>query len=71
MSDMQCMLQVSPERLLMAGHQDKMLDFNLSHCKEQELVSNNQSKFEYYAKYHSFAYIKIYLFHLYFFAIYR
>lgn len=39
MVDMQCMLQISPTRLLMAGHQDKIIDFNLTRGKETGLVS--------------------------------
>lgn len=34
MAEMQCMLQISPTRLLLGGHQDKLIDFNLSVCKE-------------------------------------
>lgn len=38
MNDMQCMLQISPNRLLMGGHQDKIIDFNLTRGKETGLV---------------------------------
>lgn len=38
MNDMQCMLQISPTRLLMGGHQDKIIDFNLARGKETGLV---------------------------------
>lgn len=38
MNDMQCMLQISPTRLLMGGHQDKIIDFNLTRGKETGLV---------------------------------
>lgn len=38
MNDMQCMLQISPTRLLMGGHQDKIVDFNLTRGKETGLV---------------------------------
>lgn len=39
MQEMQCMLQMSPTRLLMGGHQDKLIDFNLNLCKETMSVS--------------------------------
>ncbi|XP_066260794.1 PAN2-PAN3 deadenylation complex catalytic subunit PAN2 [Euwallacea similis] len=38
MSDMQCMLQVSPTRLIMGGHRDKLIDFNLQICKETQVI---------------------------------
>ncbi|KRT85961.1 Peptidase [Oryctes borbonicus] len=38
MTEMQCMLQLSPSRLLLAGHQDKLIDFNMSMCKETNLI---------------------------------
>ncbi|CAH1129083.1 unnamed protein product [Ceutorhynchus assimilis] len=38
MSDMQCMLQLSPSRLLIGGHRDKLIDFNLQICKETQVV---------------------------------
>nr|XP_012143234.1 PREDICTED: PAB-dependent poly(A)-specific ribonuclease subunit PAN2 isoform X4 [Megachile rotundata] len=38
MVDMQCMLQISPTRLLMGGHQEKIIDFNLTRGKETGLV---------------------------------
>ncbi|XP_014488070.1 PREDICTED: PAB-dependent poly(A)-specific ribonuclease subunit PAN2 isoform X2 [Dinoponera quadriceps] len=38
MNDMQCMLQISPTRLLMGGHQEKIIDFNLTTGKETGLV---------------------------------
>ncbi|XP_044730900.1 PAN2-PAN3 deadenylation complex catalytic subunit PAN2 isoform X2 [Chrysoperla carnea] len=41
--EMQCMLQLSPTRLLMAGHQDKMIDFNLTIGKETELIPAGES----------------------------
>lgn len=44
MTEMQCMLQLSPSRLLMAGHQDKLIDFNMSVCKETSLVSTLPSR---------------------------
>ncbi|XP_050298405.1 PAN2-PAN3 deadenylation complex catalytic subunit PAN2 isoform X2 [Anthonomus grandis grandis] len=39
MADMQSMLQVSPSRLLMGGHGDKIVDFNLDICKEAQVVT--------------------------------
>lgn len=39
MSEMQCMLQMSPTRILMGGHRDKLIDFNLQICKETQVVS--------------------------------
>lgn len=38
MVDMQCMLQISPTRMLMGGHQEKLIDFNLTRGKETGLV---------------------------------
>ncbi|XP_019760308.1 PAN2-PAN3 deadenylation complex catalytic subunit PAN2 isoform X1 [Dendroctonus ponderosae] len=37
MSEMQCMLQMSPTRLLIGGHRDKLIDFNLQICKENQV----------------------------------
>ncbi|XP_017771009.1 PREDICTED: PAB-dependent poly(A)-specific ribonuclease subunit PAN2 isoform X1 [Nicrophorus vespilloides] len=34
MTEMQCMLQLSPHRLLLGGHKDKLIDFNMAVCKE-------------------------------------
>ncbi|XP_074037897.1 PAN2-PAN3 deadenylation complex catalytic subunit PAN2 isoform X1 [Leptinotarsa decemlineata] len=34
MDEMQCILQMSPTRFLIGGHQDKLIDFNLGICKE-------------------------------------
>ena len=36
---MQCMLQISPTRLLMGGHQEKLIDFNLTRYTPTGLVS--------------------------------
>lgn len=36
---MQCILQISPTRFLIGGHQDKLVDFNLTSCKETIVVS--------------------------------
>lgn len=33
------MLQISPTRLLMGGHQEKIVDFDLARGKESGLVS--------------------------------
>lgn len=43
MIDMQCMLQISPTRLLVGGHQEKILDFNLTRGKETGLVSETHN----------------------------
>lgn len=43
MNDMQCMLQISPTRLLMGGHQEKIIDFNLTRGKETGLVHVGES----------------------------
>ncbi|XP_051153059.1 PAN2-PAN3 deadenylation complex catalytic subunit PAN2 isoform X2 [Leptopilina boulardi] len=43
MIDMQCILQISPTRLLMGGHQDKLIDFNLTRGKETGLVNVGES----------------------------
>ncbi|XP_066582928.1 PAN2-PAN3 deadenylation complex catalytic subunit PAN2 isoform X2 [Prorops nasuta] len=43
MIDMQCMLQISPTRLLMGGHQDKIIDFNLTRGKESGVVHAGES----------------------------
>ncbi|KAH0951906.1 hypothetical protein HN011_002510 [Eciton burchellii] len=38
MNDMQCMLQISPTNLLMGGHQNKIINFNLTRGKEVGLI---------------------------------
>jgi hypothetical protein len=35
---MQCQLQISRDTLLMGGHQDKVIEFNLSQGQETNLV---------------------------------
>lgn len=35
---MQCQLQISQDTLLMGGHQDKIIEFNLSQGQETNLV---------------------------------
>lgn len=39
MNDMQCMLQSSGSQLLMGGHQEKIIDFNLTRGKETGLIN--------------------------------
>lgn len=41
MIDMQCMLQIAPNRILMGGHQEKIIDFNLTTGKETGYVSEH------------------------------
>nr|CAI5826926.1 unnamed protein product [Callosobruchus analis] len=43
MSEMQCILQMSPARFLIGGHQDKLVDFNLSTCKETQVTNVGES----------------------------
>lgn len=38
MEEMQCQLQISPDTLLMGGHQDKIIEFNLSQGQETNLL---------------------------------
>lgn len=38
MKEMQCMLQLSPTRLLIAGHSNIMVDFNMTVCKETKMI---------------------------------
>jgi PAB-dependent poly(A)-specific ribonuclease subunit 2 len=38
MEEMQCQLQISQDTLLMGGHQDKIIEFNLSQGQETNLV---------------------------------
>lgn len=38
---MQCQLQVSPDVLLMGGHQEKIIEFNLLRRQETKLVCTN------------------------------
>lgn len=40
MEEMQCQLQISRDTLLMGGHQDKVIEFNLSQGQETNLVCN-------------------------------
>lgn len=41
MNEMQCILQLSSSRFLLGGHQDKLVDFNLTTCKETTVVSSS------------------------------
>lgn len=36
--DMICMLQMSPERLILGGHQDELIDFDIATTTEKKLV---------------------------------
>ncbi|XP_044758606.1 PAN2-PAN3 deadenylation complex catalytic subunit PAN2 [Coccinella septempunctata] len=38
LNEMQCMLQVSPSRILMGGHQSKLIDFNIEYSRELTTV---------------------------------
>ncbi|XP_023706705.1 PAN2-PAN3 deadenylation complex catalytic subunit PAN2 isoform X2 [Cryptotermes secundus] len=38
MEEMQCQLQTSRDVLLMGGHQDKLIEFNLNQCQETNLL---------------------------------
>ncbi|CAH1116888.1 unnamed protein product [Phaedon cochleariae] len=38
MNEMQCMLQMSSSRFIIGGHQDKLIDFNLTACKESMVI---------------------------------
>lgn len=38
MTNMQCMIQMSPERIVMGGHQDELIDFDLTTATETKLV---------------------------------
>lgn len=39
MTDMQCQMEISNDTILIGGHQDKLVEFNLSQVKETNLVS--------------------------------
>lgn len=38
MINMQCMIQMAPDRIVMGGHQDELIDFNLTTATETKLV---------------------------------
>jgi PAB-dependent poly(A)-specific ribonuclease subunit 2 len=38
MEEMQCQLQISRDVLLMGGHQDKLIEFNLNQGQETNVV---------------------------------
>lgn len=38
MTNMLCMLQMAPNRILMGGHQDELIDFDLATITESKLV---------------------------------
>lgn len=42
MTDMLCMLQMDSNRIIMGGHQEVLIDFDLSTATETKLVSFNQ-----------------------------
>lgn len=39
MTNMLCMLQMAPNRIIMGGHQDMLIDFDLTTATETKLVS--------------------------------
>lgn len=39
MEDMQCLLPVSSNRILLGGHQDQLIDYNLTRCEETKLFN--------------------------------
>lgn len=39
MNDMVCMIQMSPNRLIMGGHQEVIIDFDLTTATETKLVN--------------------------------
>lgn len=43
MNEMQCLLPMSPTRVLIGGHRDKLVDFNLQVCKESQVISVTDS----------------------------
>lgn len=38
MTNMQCMIQMAPDRIVMGGHQDELIDFDLTTATETKLV---------------------------------
>lgn len=38
MSNMQCMIEVAPNRIMMGGHQDELIEFDLATATETKLV---------------------------------
>lgn len=38
MTNMQCMIQMAPNRIVMGGHQDELIDFDLTTATETKLV---------------------------------
>lgn len=48
MSDMVCMIQMAPNRLIMGGHQEVIVDFDLATATETKLVRFSNKIFKFY-----------------------
>lgn len=40
MTNMLCMIQMAPDRIIMGGHQDELIDFDLTTTTEKKLVKH-------------------------------